>query len=109
MNAKSFEDLLDLFGENISAEATSQGLETWSIGASGENVADAFQGYSLDDLEELREEILDGQKVQVVVDLSDSFLAFLEEMIENNQEEDDGEDEELDDYEDEDYDEEDDY
>lgn len=96
MQTKSLEDLLDLFGENITTEATAQGLESWSIGASGENIVDLLQGYSLDDLEELREEILDGQKIQVMLDLSDSFLAAIEEIIENGQEEDD---EELDEYE----------
>lgn len=92
MGSKSLEDLLDAFAENITAEASSQGLDTWSIGASGENIADSLQGYTLDDLEELREEILDGQKIQVMVDLSDSFLALLDELIENSAEEDEDDD-----------------
>lgn len=105
METKSLEDLLDAFGESMTTEAQAQGLETWSIGASGENIADVLQGYSVDELEELREEILDGQKIQVMIDLSDSFLALLDELIENAEEEDeedydDSEEDDEDDYED---------
>ena len=101
---KTIEDLLETLSENITIEANSQGLETWSIGASGENFADNFQSYTLDDLEELREEILEGQKIQMTIDLSECLLTLIEQMIESNQENYDNEDddeEEYNDYEDE--------
>lgn len=99
MEIITLEELLESLKENLEAELLSQGLATWTIGASGSDFSESLNGYSLEDLEQLREEILEGSKVEVTIDLSDAVVARLDDLIEQAQAEEADEEDDDEDYE----------
>lgn len=100
MEIVTLEELLESLKENVETELVTRGLATWTIDAAGHDFSDSLNGYSLEDLQQLRGEILEGNKVEVVVDLSDALVAHLDDLIEQAEIEEDDEDDE-DDYEEE--------
>jgi hypothetical protein len=102
MEIVTLEEMLETLGENALAELESQGLASWTIGAAGESLTELLGSYSLADLEELREELLEGGKAQVTIDLSDAIINYLNEEIETREEqeadEEDEEEEDLEEY-----------
>ena len=96
MEIVTLEEMLETLGENALAELESQGLASWTIGAAGESLTELLGSYSLADLEELREELLEGGKAQVTIDLSDAIINYLNEEIETREEQEADEDDEED-------------
>lgn len=97
MEIITLEELLESLKENLETELLTQGIATWSIGAAGHDFSDSLNGYSLEDLQQLRSEVLEGSKVEVVVDLSDAIVAHLDELIDQAEIEEDNEEEDEDD------------
>lgn len=106
MEIVTLEEMLESLRESIENELGSEGLATWTLNASGLNFADTLNSYPLVDLEDLRDEIVEGNKVEVTIDLSDAIVAYLDELIERLSDSDDEEDydDNEEDYDDEDYD-----
>ena len=97
MEIITLEEMLESLREGIESELDAEGLSTWSINASGINFADNLEYYNLEDLKELANEISEGSRVEVTVDLSDVLLQSINQIL--AVQEDQERDEKLEEYE----------
>ena len=87
MESASLEEILDNLKEGIESEVASEGIAAWSINASGLNLADYISNFSLNELKDLRDEIVEGSRIEITFDLSDAILAHVEDLIEEGEDE----------------------
>ena len=97
MDINTLEELLDSLKENIENELESEGLASWAINASGQNIIDNIELLGIEDLKDLQLEIKEGAKIEINIDLSEYVLDCINEIIrEHNASKDEEDDEELD-------------
>ena len=81
MKTVTLEEMLDGLKDNTESELEQKGLSEWSIEAAGFDFADEFKGYGTEDLEDLRDELLNGAAIEVTIDLSTAVLTHIEAII----------------------------
>jgi len=103
METVTLEELLDALQETIQADLEDKGIESWSIDTVGVNLVDDLEYYSIKDLEDLLDEINEGAKIEIKIDLSSSLSSAIEDILDRKRSADeDEEDSEVDEEEDED-------
>ena len=81
MEIITLEEMLDSLREGMETELDSEGLASWTINTAGVNFVDNLEYYSLEDLRDLRDEIREGSRVEVVIDLSEYLLDSVNNII----------------------------
>ena len=94
MEIVTLEELIDSIQETVQTDIEDKGIEAWSIDTIGVNLVDELEHYSDKDLEDLLEEISEGAKIEIKIDLSSPLSNAIEEILTRRQADDDEEDDE---------------
>lgn len=93
MRSSPLDELLKFLEEDISSELEAENLTSWLLNAGNRDLGTALQEFSQDELEAMKEEILDGTRATLSIDISDTLLEYLETLTSESEEEDKDDDE----------------
>lgn len=85
MEIITLEQMLETLKEAMESELESEGIATWSINSAGVNVVDNLEYYDFEDLKQLQEEIQEGSRVEITIDLSEHLLDSINRIVEDHE------------------------
>lgn len=89
MEIVTLEELIDNIQETIQTDLEDKGIESWSIDVMGVNLVDELEHYNTSDLQDLVDELNEGSRIEVKIDLSSPLVVAIEEILTRRASEDD--------------------
>ena len=88
MGIITLEEIIEELKENIESELDSSGLDQWALNASGMDLKESFDEYSTEDLQELKQNIMEGLNIEVTIELTGPALQCIKEILVDRSEQD---------------------
>lgn len=93
MRGSPLDEFVKFLEEDITAELEAENLASWVLNACNKDLTVIFQEFTDDELEAIKEEILDGNRATLSIDISDLLLDQLETLTSDSEDSEDSEDE----------------
>lgn len=109
MRNSSLEELLKILEEDTTSEMENEGLSSWLLNATNKDITSFLEEFSPSALNSIKEDLLDGSRALLQIDITDALLEHLESLEASSDEDSSDDEEDYEDYDSEDEEDDDDY